>query len=1050
MIHGSATKLKDENWRFALSPHIMGGAGFRVNQLLREFTPIYRKPIRRKAAFMRSRTPFFHTVAYTFVACAILMPCAVFCSDDTLSRKVDPILLASIKALRDGTVTNAMATRGLKSTLGRRLIAGTQDRIPITLDVAGLTDAVLREISATGATVFHSNAKWNSVSLHATIEEIDALVQLGPVRLIHLAQRPHTRQAGVSGNQADADQNADQARAATGVSGAGQKIGVVSNSCNQTSIGPGTLTGTVPNAILSGMKNQMSGDLPAQIQVIDLGPNDVVATDGSYADEGSAMMELIHDTAPNATLAFASAYSTQTVFADNLLKLGKAGCTITCDDVGYYEEPYFQDGPIAQAIATNYALGIPHFAATGNDYDNGIMGTFKPVNTANSTDSGITPPNGDDFHDWGIGGSTPGFLPVDILAGHTFTPVLQWNQPFQSYNLGAGASVDLNMYLFDAPSAAANVLASSEALQFGGAIPGGDPLEEFNGGNGYVNNSSSTQRVYLAINHFAGLRANTFFRIVITDRTGFSFPSGGAGAISIYGHPASEQCIGCAAIYSAEIESGIGYGADSTHIHVEAFSSLGGSGANGIPFFFDIKGNALSGAPQRRNKPDISSVDGCTTSFFRNEFHALLGGNNYPPLSNHYPSFFGTSAAAPNAAAVAALLRERAALSTPAQIKNALQTTARLSVLGVPVTPPDRIGAGLIDAYAAIQAMPFVVTHPSNKLVAENQSATFSVSATGAATLAYQWQKNGVNIPGQTNATLTIGGVATSDEGSNYRCVVTNASGTTVSTTAVLNVDQVPTITSAPFATPSLVKTGTPVNFTAAAAGAFGQAVTLTWSFGDGNNAVGASVSNTFSAAGTYTINLTATDPLGLTKSASLTVTAFDDQNGDGFPDLDPTADNSTYAGLVQRIQNLTPAALNVRTLAITLNFGKPTLNDSISLSGTIPIPTNFNPEGKHVVVLVGGVGREVILDKRGKSAIAPNGSFQLISNVHSTTAKYNFKISKATLQKFFAASQLTNRTIKNEPDTVRVTLFANGLMYDTIQPQTYSATQGKLGKTKE
>jgi PKD repeat protein len=737
------------------------------------------------------------------------------------------------------------------------------------------------------------------------------------------------------------------------------------------------------------------------------------------------------------------------VYADNLLKLGQAGCTITCDDLGYFEEPFFQDGPIAQAIATNFALGIPHFAATGNDYDNGIMGVFTPVNPNNSTDSGLRPPNGDDFHDWGVAGATPGFLPIDILPGRSLSPILQWNQPFQSYKLGAGASVDLNMYLFDAPSASANILAKSEAVQFGGGVPGGDPLEEFDSGNGYVNTTSSTQRVYLAINHFAGSRANTFFRIVIVDRTGFSFPLGGAGAISIYGHAASNQCIGVAAIYSAEIESGIGYGADSTHIHVEAFSSLGGSGSNGIPFFFDTAGRPLSAAPQRRNKPDISAVDGCTTTFFKSEFHALLGGNYYPPQSNHFPSFFGTSAAAPNAAAVAALLKERASLSTPAQLKNALQTTARLSVLNVPVTPPDRIGAGLIDAYAAMQTLPLVVTNPSDKIAAPFQSATFSVTASGAATLTFQWQKNGVTIPSATSAILTLASVQTGDDGSTYRCVVSNDDGTTASAAAVLHIDQAPTITSAPTANPTLVKTGNPVAFSIAANASFGQSVTITWTFGDGNTATGANGSNIFAAPGTYTVNVVAADPLGLTASASLTITAYADQNADGFPDLDPIVDNSGYADLAKTIQNLTPSVLTVSKLAITLNFGKPLTNDSIVLSATIPVSANFSAASQHVIVLIGGVGREVVLDQKGKATITPTGSIQLIANARTSTAKINFKVSKATLKNFFPASNLTDRTIRNDTQSVRVTIFANGAMFDKLQPQTYSATLGRIGKTK-
>jgi len=1001
-----------------------------------------------------------HLIRISLATCLLLASTLTFSADqsieksqrhavDSLAIKVEPFLVPHLKALREGKATNAIATRGVAASLKGRLISNDPIRLPITLDVPAMNADSLTSITATGARIVHSSARWNSISVAASLSEIDAISQLPNVRLIKLARRAHTRQEGVCGNQADADQNADQARTVTGVTGAGQKIGVLSNSCNQTAIGPGTIIGTVPNAILTGLTNQLSGDLPKQIQVIDFGPNDVVAIDGGFADEGSAMMELIHDIAPNASLVFASAYGSQAIFAENILKLGQAGCTVTCDDVGYFEEPFFQDGPIAQAIATNYAMGIPHFAATGNDYANGIMGTYAPVNPNNTVDSGIRPPNGDDFHNWNIQGTTPGFLPIDIAPGRSLNPVLQWNQPFQSYGLGPGASVDVDMYLFDAPSASANVLAKSENIQFGNGVPGGDPLEEFDMGFGYVNNSPITQRVYLAINHVAGSRANTFFRIVIMDRTGFSLPFGGTGAISIYGHTASEKCIGCAAIYSASIESGIGFGADSTHIHAEAFSSLGGSGANGIPFFFDTTGNAFPNGPQYRDKPDISAVDGCTTTFFYREYHAFLGGNYYPPLSNHFPSFFGTSAASPNAAAVAALLKERAPLSTVAQIKYALQSTARLSVLNVPVTPPDRIGAGLIDAHAAILTMPIVVTNPDNLTVNVMTNASFSITASGAATLGYQWQKNGAAIPGQNSATLNLMSVQASDDGSTYRCIVSNNSGTTASTSAVLHVNTNPAFDSGPTANPAIAKTGQTVTFTATASSALGQNVSLSWDFGDAASGSGTNVTHTFDAPGTYSITVTASDTFGLMTSKTIDLIVFDDSNNDGFPDLNPSAENSSYPDVAKLALNLVPNALPIGHLCITLNFGVPTGRDSIMLNGSIVVPQGFHSAGLHIVIVAGGLGRELTLDSKGRAAVAPNGSFCLRLNARKNTATYSLNITRASLKPFFVASGLTNKTVTNESHTVRVTLFLNGKMLDTLQPQTYSAKSNKTGKTK-
>ena len=63
-------------------------------------------------------------------------------------------------------------------------------------------------------------------------------------------------------------------------------------------------------------------------------------------------------------------------------------------------------------------------------------------------------------------------------------------------------------------------------------------------------------------------------------------------------------------------------------------------------------------------KPDVSGIDGINTSFFE----GIRGANH---TKNGLPDFYGTSAAAPNVAAVAALLYQLKADATPAQIKEA-------------------------------------------------------------------------------------------------------------------------------------------------------------------------------------------------------------------------------------------------------------------------------------------------------------------------------------------------------------------------------------------
>jgi hypothetical protein len=78
------------------------------------------------------------------------------------------------------------------------------------------------------------------------------------------------------------------------------------------------------------------------------------------------------------------------------------------------------------------------------------------------------------------------------------------------------------------------------------------------------------------------------------------------------------------------------------------------------------------------------------------------------------------------------------------------------------------------------------------------QTATFSVSATGAMPLTYQWQKNAVNISGATLATFTTPATTSSDNGAMFGVVVMHSTQSVASSLATLTVNGPPTITSQP------------------------------------------------------------------------------------------------------------------------------------------------------------------------------------------------------------------------------------------------------------
>ena len=70
---------------------------------------------------------------------------------------------------------------------------------------------------------------------------------------------------------------------------------------------------------------------------------------------------------PGASISFATAFTGELGFAANIRALAAAGAKVIVDDVAYFEEPFFQDGPIAVAIDDVAAAGVAYFSAAGND-----------------------------------------------------------------------------------------------------------------------------------------------------------------------------------------------------------------------------------------------------------------------------------------------------------------------------------------------------------------------------------------------------------------------------------------------------------------------------------------------------------------------------------------------------------------------------------------------------------------------------------------------------------------------------------------------------------
>src|ERR1700722_18429531 len=135
-------------------------------------------------------------------------------------------------------------------------------------------------------------------------------------------------------------------------------------------------------------------------------------------------------------------------------------------------------------------------------------------------------------------------------------------------------------------------------------------------------------------------------------------------------------------------------------------------------------------------------------------------------------------------------------------------------------------GANLGNSQTAILTVnsatgaPTITAQPANQTVTAGQTATFTVAATGTAPLSYQWQKNGSAISGATSASYTTPATASSDNGSAFKVVVSNSTGSVTSSAATLMVNSAvvaPTISAQP--ANQAVTAGQTATFTVTASG---------------------------------------------------------------------------------------------------------------------------------------------------------------------------------------------------------------------------------------
>lgn len=244
--------------------------------------------------------------------------------------------------------------------------------------VANVTDSLLSSLSAAGAKILYSNVGLRSIRATippGKIEEIAALpdvIFISPqqesrhggrntasegagVRDMHAvpgfaSRAAHVRRMlgtlqsastpgtpitwqGKVGTEGDLTHQALDARGTFGINGAGLKIGVLSD------------------GVTSRALSQATKDLPPTCGTSPC--LTVLAGQAGAGDEGTAMLEIIHDMVPGADLFFATTDNSITSFAANVRALQAAGCNVIVDDVFYFVETPFQDGQTAAVISTS-------------------------------------------------------------------------------------------------------------------------------------------------------------------------------------------------------------------------------------------------------------------------------------------------------------------------------------------------------------------------------------------------------------------------------------------------------------------------------------------------------------------------------------------------------------------------------------------------------------------------------------------------------------------------------------------------------------------------
>jgi subtilisin family serine protease len=541
----------------------------------------------------------------------------------------------------------------------------------------------------------------NDVSGWLPVTQIEAATARGELHSMRAAMS-RTRSGAVT-SQGDFAQRSDVLRSTyPTLDGTGVTVGALSDSYNCY---PTYAQNHVSNYARNGFTataatDVASGDLPSGVNVL----SDVTCTNYDpalqlpFGDEGRAMLQIVHDVAPGASLAFYTAENGEGGFAGGITALqSNAHANVIVDDVGYFDEPFFQDGMVAQAIDAVVAKGVAYFSAAGNDGSNAYDNTAPSFSKLSTS----APNAGEYLLNFDNSGATTVYsLSIDIpplTPGELVALVLQWDQPYVTGASGSpGASSHLDLCVTGSGSDKIINLSGTAVACTGANGTGVDPVHVMIVSNpANAAGPTALETINVAIGLADGTAAPGRIKLAVEGGgLAITIHSNYAANPALQGHPgaAGAAAVGAAAFYKTP-------GCGVTTAVLEAYSAQGGS-----PILFDTSGTRLA-TPVVRQKPNFVGPDGGNDTFLGFKIAAGRDTSTVAQCANNasYPNFFGTSAASPHAAAIAALMLQANSNLTPAQIYGALQKTAL--PMGT-VTPDFNSGYGFIQADAAMATLP--------------------------------------------------------------------------------------------------------------------------------------------------------------------------------------------------------------------------------------------------------------------------------------------------------------------------------------------------------